>query len=72
MYLFINNQDIVVHPHYKTNLNYNDLALVQLKRAVKLSPSIFPACLVSDVKLESTHSISMLGFGRKTGKFENL
>ena len=66
----MNNQDIVVHPQYKSNLNYNDLALVQLKHPIELSPSVWPACLVPDVKLKPIHSFSMIGFGRKAGIFE--
>jgi secreted trypsin-like serine protease len=38
-------QDIIRHPEYAGTTRYNDIALVELDRAVKFSEHVQPACL---------------------------
>lgn len=41
-------EKIYVHPEYRAPAIYNDIALINLKRKVKLMPKLRPACLPTE------------------------
>ncbi|XP_058457823.1 serine protease snake-like [Malaya genurostris] len=63
---------IVRHPKYRGRTAYHDIALVQLKRKVKFSAFIRPACLWTSNSLNYTTAIAsgfgQLGFLMKTAR----
>ncbi|XP_062549992.1 serine protease snake-like [Armigeres subalbatus] len=56
-------QQVVRHPNYKGNSVYNDIALVKVKRSVRFSPFIRPACLWTSKSINFTSAIAT-GFGQ--------
>ncbi|XP_059611814.1 uncharacterized protein LOC132258500 [Phlebotomus argentipes] len=50
-------------PTYVRRTQYNDLALLELERAVKLSPYVRPACLYTEYKTNTEKAIAT-GWGR--------
>lgn len=55
----------ILHPDYKMNSKYNDIALLKLKTEVLLNPYIRPACLPTSNNQDVKHFIAT-GYG-KTG-----
>ncbi|XP_058836466.1 serine protease snake-like [Topomyia yanbarensis] len=55
--------DIVRHPEYRGRSAYYDIALIKLKRTVKFSSYIRPACLWTSISLNYTTAIAS-GFGQ--------
>uniref|UniRef100_A0A4X2KRN5 Peptidase S1 domain-containing protein n=2 Tax=Vombatus ursinus TaxID=29139 RepID=A0A4X2KRN5_VOMUR len=59
---------VIIHPRYKfTHPNGNDIALVQLKRSLKLSALVLPICLpTSTINLEMMDTCWVTGWGKMT------
>jgi len=53
----------IVHPEYRSNSHYNDIALLQLDRNAKLSYYVRPLCL-PDSRAIKEHSAIASGWGR--------
>ncbi|KAL9699553.1 hypothetical protein quinque_002994 [Culex quinquefasciatus] len=56
-------REIVKHPSYRANSAYHDIALIELKRAVRFSRYIRPACLWTSNSLNYTMAIAT-GYGQ--------
>ncbi|KAK9888001.1 hypothetical protein WA026_000287 [Henosepilachna vigintioctopunctata] len=59
----IEMQQVMIHPKYSAPIMYNDIALVELKKAVDFSSTVLPACLDTDPRLINVPLIAM-GWGR--------
>ncbi|XP_031837509.1 venom protease isoform X2 [Nomia melanderi] len=59
--------DIMYHPDYALNINYNDVAVLKLKQKVQASTSVKPICLqtksLATVNITSNTSFIVLGWG---------
>lgn len=53
------------HPEYKRPSKYNDIALLEMDKAVAFTPYVRPACLSSDKSPSNTKAIAT-GFGKLT------
>lgn len=62
-YVDYNIQRIIVHPQYRYPQKYNDIALVKLRRHVKFTKFIRPACLYSKNSIPQTKAIAT-GWGK--------
>lgn len=45
-------KQIIVHPNYKSPEKYFDIALVELKKEVTYTPTLYPACLWTEPNLD--------------------
>lgn len=61
--------DFIVHPDYKSNEKYNDIALVKLTSAIHFSEKVRPACLAT--RNEPVTKMIAIGYG-KTGFGEQI
>lgn len=50
--------DVIVHPEYRPPAKYNDVALVRLSRAVRLSKHVTPACLASSATTQPPRAVA--------------
>lgn len=56
--------EIVSHPNYRGNRNYDDIALVRLAQPVEFNRAIRPACVSTDMEdLDSTMNLTVTGWG---------
>ncbi|CAL7945824.1 unnamed protein product [Xylocopa violacea] len=62
--------DIISHPKYKRTSNYNDVAILKLKRKVQLTDTVKPVCLqtkplpnLNTVRVASRTSFLVIGWG---------
>jgi Trypsin len=58
------SQIIISHPQYRINQKYHDISLVKLMHSVQFSETVWPACLVPDVKVKTDTELLIAGFGR--------
>uniref|UniRef100_A0A336MPR3 CSON004416 protein n=1 Tax=Culicoides sonorensis TaxID=179676 RepID=A0A336MPR3_CULSO len=58
-------EQIIIHPSYRQNEIYHDIALVKLKDSVKLSLDIVPACIWKKNELP-TDTYEVVGWGSRT------
>jgi Trypsin len=59
---------MIRHPKYTRTLHYNDIALIELAKAVPFCEQTFPACLWTDANenfIQKKPTISACGFGVK-------
>lgn len=58
-------EQIINHPNYTFQLNYNDLSLIKLTKDVIFNKDILPACLSSNIyDPEITQPMIIIGFGK--------
>jgi len=55
--------NVIVHPDYRPNMKYHDIALLELSRDVSFSQKIRPACLRSVVPNDGVN-LTASGWGR--------
>ena len=66
--------DIVSHPRYKRSLNYNDIAIIKLRRKIVVTKEVMPICLQSKpfdgLSLHTNISLIVTGWGATSFEFE--
>ncbi|XP_076668155.1 ovochymase-2 [Andrena cerasifolii] len=66
--------DIISHPQYRRNTNYNDVAILKLKFKVQTSPTVKPVCLqtksVATVDITPRTPLVVIGWGATDDDFE--
>jgi len=61
--MLISSQNITKHSSYKTDQKYHDIAIIELKREVEFSATVFPACLNTN-ESDEEKVLTVIGFGR--------
>lgn len=56
-------RNIIPHPNYRRNINYHDIALIELDKTVKFSRYIKPACL--PILSAEPKKLIVCGFGKQ-------
>lgn len=56
-------EENIVHPEYRTSSTYNDIALVRLRRSVRLNQYMRPACLATETNEDTLAKATATGWG---------
>ncbi|XP_031777425.1 serine protease persephone isoform X3 [Nasonia vitripennis] len=65
--------EIISHPRYKRSLNYYDIAIIKLRRAINVSNNVMPICLQTKPipNLQQLVNMSLVVTGWGATSFEN-
>lgn len=66
--LDLNVEQMILHPEYGSNQNYNDIALIKLAGTVTFNLNLHPACLRTDIADPIGVQLIVTGWGRINAK----